>query len=95
MSTHVVTFFKHVLSCDGHLFKCPQKSFSIRNARSTDRAVEAAERLFERSRRIPHWTLHADELELKIDGRRVQFVPKHEPDARVRPLTDIPGALAK
>jgi hypothetical protein len=49
MSTYVVTFFKHVLSCEGHLFKCPQKAFSIRHARSTDRAVAAAERLFERN----------------------------------------------
>jgi hypothetical protein len=73
----------------------PAKVVFHTERKSTDRAVEAAERLFERSRRIPHWTLHADELELKIDGRRVQFVPKHEPDARVRPLTDIPGALAK
>ena len=48
MSRYLVTFFKHLLSSDGHIFKSPQQSFEIRHAKSLERAVQAAERRYER-----------------------------------------------
>jgi hypothetical protein len=43
MSCYRVTFFKNLLSSDGHPFKCVQQVVDVRHARSADRAVEAAE----------------------------------------------------
>ena len=39
-----VSFFKDLLSSDGHQFRCLQQSIVIRRARSLERAVEAAKR---------------------------------------------------
>jgi hypothetical protein len=39
-----VSFFKNLLSTDGHQFRCLQQSIVIRRARSVERAVEAAKR---------------------------------------------------
>ena len=65
MSKYVVTFFKH-----GHIFKSPQQSFEIRHAKSIERAVQAAERRYERLCKLTPWTLHADTLEVEIDGQK-------------------------
>ena len=70
MSSYVVTFFKHLLSSDGHIFKSPQQSFEIRHAKSIERAVQAAERRYERLCKLAPWTLHADTLEVEIDGQK-------------------------
>jgi hypothetical protein len=94
MGKYVVTFFKNILSSDGHLFKCLQGEFYIRHAKSSYRAVEAAERRFERRRRISDWMLHADTLELTVDGHQVQFVPKYRNVSASRP-GHIRGARAQ
>jgi hypothetical protein len=73
MSRYLVTFFKNLLSSDGHSFKCPQESIEIRRAKSVDRAVEAAARRYERRCRLPDWTVHADGLELEVDGKKVDY----------------------
>ena len=65
MTCYRVTFFKDLLSSDGHQFRCPQATIEIRRARSADRAVQAAERRFERIRRKRDWKLCADCLELE------------------------------
>jgi len=90
MSVYLVTFLKNILSSDGHQFKCLQQEIAIRRAKSIDRAVEAAERRFERIRDVPDWKLHADTLELEIDGDRVDYVPKDEMGFR-RCLRFVPG----
>lgn len=72
MPCYRVKFFKNLLSPDGHRFKCLQKAIEIRRARSMDRAVQAAERRFARLHRVPDWKLHADLLEVKIDGRKAR-----------------------
>jgi hypothetical protein len=53
----VTSFFKTLLSSDGHRFKCPQGAIEIICARSPDRAVQAAQHRFERLRQMPEWTL--------------------------------------
>jgi len=58
-----------------------------------ERAVKAAERRFERHRRIPDWKLHADALELRVDGNKVNSIPKGS-DTSVRSLRYIPGVRA-
>ena len=65
MCGYRVSFFKTLLSSDGHRFKCLQETIDIRSAEDVDRAVEAAKRDFERVRRVPDWTLHADAFELQ------------------------------
>jgi len=47
----------------------------IRHARSEDRAVEAAELRYERFHCVHDWTLHADFLELEVDGKKVDYCP--------------------
>jgi hypothetical protein len=67
-----VSFFKDLLSSDGHQFRCLQRSIVIRRARSIERAVEAAKRRFERQCHVVDWRLHADGVELEISqGSRV------------------------
>jgi hypothetical protein len=71
MSCYRGTFFKNLLSSDGHPFKCVQEVVYVRHARSADRAVEAAELRYERLHRGHDWTLYADFLELEVDGKKV------------------------
>src|SRR4029077_20506156 len=66
MSRYRVSFFKNLLSSDGHQFRCLQQSVVIRRARSPDRAIEAAKRRFERCCHLADWRLHADGVELEI-----------------------------
>jgi len=67
MSRYRVSFFKNLLSADGHQFRCLQQSMVIRRARSADRAIEAAKCRFERCCHLADWRLHADGVELEID----------------------------
>jgi hypothetical protein len=64
-----VSFFKELLSSDGHHFRCLQQSIVIRRARSDERAVEAAKRRFERLCHVTDWTFYADSVELEMDQR--------------------------
>jgi len=75
VTSYKVGFFKNLLSSDGHQFKCPQGTIEIRRAKSANRAVQAAERRFARSHRVPHWMLHADDIELEIDGKKIDYRP--------------------
>jgi hypothetical protein len=70
MSLYQVTFFKNLTSSDGHPFKCVQQKIAIRLAKNVDRAVEAAQRRYERLRHVHHWTLQADSFELEVDGKK-------------------------
>jgi hypothetical protein len=87
MTNYRVSFFKDVLSSDGHPFKCLQQVFEIRDARSAHRAVQAAECQYQGLRGIQKWTLHADYLEVEIDGKKVDYRPKRKVKAPV--LSDI------
>ena len=63
MSTYQVSFFKNLLSSDGHPFKCLQRQIDIRNVESPEQAEESALRAFEALYRCP-WKLHADSIEV-------------------------------
>lgn len=63
MTCYEVTFFKHVLSSDGHRFKAPQAAISVR-ADNIEEARRKAQSRFECLRGIPDWNLHADLVEV-------------------------------
>ena len=64
MTSYRVTFFKNLVNSNGHEFKCQQGSIDIRRARSDKRALKAAQRRYERAKKISDWTLYADVAEL-------------------------------
>jgi hypothetical protein len=67
MSTYHVSFFKNLLSSDGHPFKCLQRPI---DAESDPQAAESASRTFEALYGC-HWKLHADSIEINADlGQR-------------------------
>jgi hypothetical protein len=63
MSTYHVSFFKKLLSSDGHPFKCLQRRIDISDAESAAQAAESASRRFEALYGCP-WKLHADSIEV-------------------------------
>ena len=77
MTSYRVTFFKNLANSNGRQFKCPQSTIEIQRARSPERALRAAERRFERSKKIGNWTLYADIAEMEaieIEGCSRRFV---------------------
>jgi hypothetical protein len=75
MTSYRVSFFKSLLSSDGHQFKCLQRAIEIRRARSVERAVQAAEQRFARTYRVPDWRLYADTVEVDVDGKTIDYAP--------------------
>ncbi len=73
MCRYQVSFFKNLLSSDGHRFKSLQDTIAVRRAKNADRAVEAAKRRFERRCHVPDWLLYADTVELKVDGEIICY----------------------
>ena len=73
MPCYKVSFFKELLSSDGHPFNCLQQAIEIQRARSPEQAVEAAQRRYERLHRVSTWKLHADIIRLEIDGKEVDY----------------------
>jgi hypothetical protein len=65
MCGYRVSFFKTLLSSDGHRFKCLQQTIDIGSAEDVDRAVEAAKRAYELVRHVADWTLQADAFEVE------------------------------
>ena len=63
MTQYTVTFFKRVLSSNGHPFKAPQEKIEIW-ADTPEQAMKAAQRRFASIRRIPSWQHHADTVEI-------------------------------
>jgi hypothetical protein len=66
MTYYRVSFYKHLVSSDGHSFRCLQQLVEIHRARSIERAVLAAKCRFERRRGLPAWHLHADDIDVEI-----------------------------
>ena len=63
MSTYHVSFFKNLLSSDGHPFKCLQRRIDVTDAETAAQAAESASRSFEAVCGCP-WKLHADSMEI-------------------------------
>ena len=66
MSPYHVSFFKTLLSSDGHPSKCLQYQIDISDAETSTQAVEAACKAFEALYGAP-WKLHADSIDVTAD----------------------------
>ena len=64
MSGYRVSFFKMLLSSDGHPFKCLQECIEVPHSETPAEAVDHASRTFEARHHVPDWTLHADMVEV-------------------------------
>ncbi len=65
MARYRVSFFKNLLSSDGHQFKCLQSEVDIANSDSAAQAAELASQKFARLRRLKNWKLMADSVEVE------------------------------
>jgi hypothetical protein len=81
MTHYRVNFYKHLLSSDGHPFRCLQQSVKIGCARSIERAVLAAKHRFERRNGLRLWDLHADDFDVEIGETGVSYMPSHSASA--------------
>ena len=82
-----VSFFKDLVSSDGHPSSSLQQSIEISGAENVTSAVEEAKRRYEQLRRVPIWLLCADRLEVESEGKRTSYRPTHDESA----LVPIPG----
>jgi hypothetical protein len=64
MSDYRVSFFKNLLSSDGHGFRCLQQQIDIRDSESAAQAAEKASRKFETLHGLIDWRLRADSIEI-------------------------------
>ena len=78
-----VSFFKDLVSSDGHPSSCLQQSIEISGAENVTSAVEEAKRHYEQLRRVPIWSLCADRLELESEGKRTSYRPTHDESALI------------
>jgi hypothetical protein len=63
MSAYHVSFFKNLLSSDGHPFKCLQRRIDVAAVENAAEAAESASRAFEVLYGCS-WKLHADSIEV-------------------------------
>ena len=68
MSHYRVSYFKKLLSSDGHPFKCLQKRFDIVNSENAEQAAEVATRQFEKLHGCQNWKVFADSIEVESAG---------------------------
>lgn len=71
MPGYRVTFFKELLSSDGHPFNCVQQQVEVPHAKNAELAVDSAIRRLESLRGVPDWTFVADSfaVEAMVRGR--------------------------
>lgn len=96
MTSYRVTFFKNLVNSNGHRFKCPQGTVEIRRARNLDRAFQAAERRYERAKKICNWTLYADVAELETvetDGNSLHLVEPASHEHFMASPCELRGAI--
>jgi hypothetical protein len=70
MSGYRVSFFKYLLSSDGHPRKCLQQQLDIPDVESADQAVDSAARQFEELHGLRNWKMFADSVEVACTERR-------------------------
>jgi hypothetical protein len=70
-----VSFFRDLLSSDGHAFKCVQRVIAV-DADSPDEAINAAKQPFEDRRSIGDRSLYAEAVECEIKPRPLRRMPK-------------------
>jgi len=62
MSHYRVSYFKNLLSSDGHQFQCLQQQFDLPSAENAEEAAETAARQFENSHGIHSLKWFADAI---------------------------------
>jgi hypothetical protein len=64
MSGYRVSFYKDLLSSDGHSFKCLQQHIDVPESVDITQAADFASRMFASLHGLRDWTLYADSLEV-------------------------------
>ena len=65
MTHYRVSYYKNLLSSDGHQFKCLQKQFDLPNVESAEKAEEIASRQFESLHGLHSLRWFADVIEVE------------------------------
>jgi hypothetical protein len=82
-----VSFFKDLVSSDGHPSSGLQQTIEISGAENISSAIERAKRRYEQLCRVPIWSLCADRLEVESEGQKISYRSTHDESA----LIPIPG----
>ena len=82
-----VSFFKDLVSSDGHPSSSLQQTIEINGAENISCAVERAKRRYEQLCRVPIWSLCADRLEVESEGQKISYRSTHDESASI----PIPG----
>lgn len=64
MSGYRIFFFKNLVNCDGHKFKCLQNEIVVPKAETTAEALECAGRVFALQHGGSDWRIYADVAEV-------------------------------
>jgi hypothetical protein len=75
MADYRISFFKNLVSSNGHRFKCLQGQIDICGSAGPAEAVEAASREFELRHGLSDWRFHADLVEIANTDRADQRPP--------------------
>ena len=74
MPDYRISFFKNLVSSNGHRFKCLQAEIEICGSAGPSEAVEAASREFELRHGLSDWRFHADLVEIANVDRTDQLI---------------------
>ena len=88
MTTYRVRFYNELVNSYGTAARVWQRTIEISQARSRDRALEAAKRRFARAEKVGCWDLRARCFE-------VQELPEEEAPGRAGPPAGIAGRRAR
>jgi hypothetical protein len=69
MSAYHVSFFKNLLSSDGHPFKCLQQQVYVPESENAAQAAGSASQQFEKLHGFRDWRLYADSIEVESAAR--------------------------
>jgi hypothetical protein len=72
MRTYKITFYKNLLSSDGHPFRCPQQVI-VSEGHTSAEAVDAAKREFAGQWKVRDWRQHADEYDVAMQDRSMSL----------------------
>jgi hypothetical protein len=73
MSHYRVSYFKNLLSSDGHQFKCLQQQFDLFNVANVEEAAQTAARQFENLHGLHSLKIFADVIEIEtVENERAR-----------------------
>jgi hypothetical protein len=64
MPAYRVSFYKTVLSSDGHCFKCLQQQIDVHESNDVTQATETASKAFANLHGMRDWKVYADSVEV-------------------------------